>query len=190
MKRKYFFTLEIDECIRRVYRTNTGNGEVNELARRLGMPRWAVQKRAREIEAYEIKIKEPKWSEKEIQVLERVAHTQPEAIRRHLKKHGFNRSTTGIILKRKRLRLLKNLEGYSATNLAGCFGVDVKTITRWINLGYLKAKRRGTARTEKQGGDQWWVKEKSIKSFIVENIGLIDIRKVDKFWFVDLLIGA
>jgi hypothetical protein len=26
--------------------------------------------------------------------------------------------------------------------------------------------------------------------FIIENIALIDIRKVDKFWFVDLLARA
>jgi hypothetical protein len=29
-----------------------------------------------------------------------------------------------------------------------------------------------------------------IRQFIVENIALIDIRKVDKFWFVDLLARA
>lgn len=151
------------------------------------MPSWAVQRRAKEIEAYETKIKEPKWSEEELRILERNAHKQPEAIRRHLKKCGFNRTYTGIFLKRKRLRLLKNLEGYSATNLAECFGIDPHGVTSWISKGYLKAKRRGTARTKTQGGDSWWIKEKDIKKFIIESIGLIDIRKVDKFWFVDML---
>jgi transcriptional regulator with XRE-family HTH domain len=190
MRRKYFFTPEIDERIRRVYRHKTGNSEVTELAQRLGMPSYTISRRAREINAYEPKIKESRWSSKEIEILTKNAHKSLQIIRKHLKKRGFTRSFTGIHLKRRRLRLLKNLSGYTARQLAECFGCDVKTITRWINLGYLKAKKRGTLRTEKQGGDMWWIKEKNIQNFIKENIGLIDIRKVDKFWFVDILCGG
>jgi hypothetical protein len=97
----------------------------------------------------------------------------------------------GIFLKRKRMRFLQNLGGYNSRQLAECFGVSCsKTVTRWIELGHLKAERRGTNRLEIQGGDMGFIHEKNIRQFIVENIALIDIRKVDKFWFVDMLAKA
>jgi hypothetical protein len=191
MRRKeYIFTSLMDEAIRKDYRTGTGNGEVKRLAEILKIPRWRITRRAREIGAYEPKVKEPDWSEREITVLERNAHKNPETIRRSLLKHGYKRSIAGIILKRKRLRLPSNLEGYSACKLAECFGVDNKVITRWIEKGWLKAEKRGTRRTEKQGGDAYYIKEKDIRQFIVESIGVIDIRKVEKTWFVDVVANA
>jgi hypothetical protein len=35
----------------------------------------------------------------------------------------------------------------------------------------------------------WFIREKNIREFIVNNPGMIDLRKVDKFWFIDLLIN-
>jgi hypothetical protein len=111
----------------------------------------------------------------------------PERIRLALKMAGFNRSTTGILLKRKRLGMLQNMPGQSATSLAKCFGADAKMITGWIENGWLKAEKRGTHRTEKQGGDMYYILTSDVREFIIDNIGVIDIRKVDKFWFVDML---
>lgn len=71
--------------------------------------------------------------------------------------------------------------------MASEFGVDIKVVTRWIDQGWLVAGRRGTKRVESQGGDQWWIKRKHVRDFVIESIGIIDIRKVDKVWFVDLL---
>jgi hypothetical protein len=72
MRRKeYIFTSLMDEAIRKAYRTGTGNGEVKRLAEILKIPRWRITRRAREIGAYEPKVKEPDWSEREITVLER-----------------------------------------------------------------------------------------------------------------------
>ncbi len=190
-KRKYWFTPEIDELIRRTYREDgSGKGQVNNLAIRLGIPHWKVSYRAREIGAYEPRIKEPNWSEKELKILERNAHHSPETIRKVLQKYGFNRSVTGILLKRRRMRMLKNLDGQSANRLAECFGVDAKVITRWIGLGYLKAKKRELNRTPQQGGNPYYIKDNDVRDFIIENIGLIDLRKVDKFWFVDVVANC
>lgn len=191
---KYIFTPEMDEKIRITYREiQPAAGRfpvIKLLAFKLGLPRWKVSRRAREISAYEPRIKEPEWNDNELEILRRNAHKQPEVIQRHLKKAGYHRSVTGIILKRKRMRMLKNLEGYTAGQLSECFGVDAKTITRWIEKNLLQADRRGTLRTEIQGGDMWWIKEKNIRQFIIENIGLIDIRKVEKFWFVDIIVNG
>ncbi len=184
---KFVFTPAMDERIKSVYRTQVEKGAIKKLAEEIGIPRYRVSRRAREIHAYEPRIKESDWSEKEIALLEKAAYMTPERIRIKLRKAGFTRSTTGIILKRKRMKMLKNLEGQSAHNLAGCFGVDVKAVTGWLDKGYLAAKKRGTERTEKQGGDMWFIKRTEIRKFIIDSIGVIDIRKVDKFWFVDIL---
>lgn len=194
MKTKYHFTPYIDDIIKKVYREiqpiSGKSPIILLLARKLNMPRWKISRRARDIGAYEPRIKELKWSDAELRILELNTRKQPEAIQRHLKKQGYQRSITGIILKRKRMRFLKNLGGYTSRQLAEAFGIDDHCITRWINKGYLKAERRGTLRTEIQGGDMWYIKEKDIKKFIIENIGLIDIHKVEKFWFVDILING
>jgi len=188
---KYPFIKEQDEMIMRTYREiqpDAGRSPVVRLlADKLKFPRWVISRRARDIGAYEPRLKEPVWSEKELKILERNAHHHPETIRRHLKKSGFIRSITGIIIKRKRMRFLKGMDEQSVTKLAMCFGVDVHSVSRWIKEGLLKAQMRGTQRTERQGGDIYYIRDQWIRDFIKENIGLIDIRKVDKFWFVDVM---
>jgi hypothetical protein len=86
------------------------------------------------------------------------------------------------------MHLLSNLKGQSATSLAQCFGVDAKTITRWIGLGHLKAGKRGTARTAIQGGDMWFIKDKAIREFVLSCPELVDLHKVDKLWLFSLLV--
>lgn len=184
---KWAFTPQMDAQITETYRTATGDNQVNELAKKFGYPRWAVSHRARDIGAYEMRIKEPNWSDEELRVLKNNAHLTPERIRLALKMAGFNRSITGVLLKRKRLGMLQNLPGQSATSLAKCFGGDAKMITGWIENGWLKAEKRGTDRTEKQGGDMYYILTSDVRAFIIENIGVIDIRKVDKFWLIEIL---
>jgi len=190
MRNKYCITPEIDRLIIETYRRNSGNGEINALAKRLALPRWKVSRRALYLGVVEPKHREPPWSDAEINILTRWAHLVPERIALKLKACGYHRTGIAIVLKRKRLRLLRNLDCYSACALKDAFGVDVKTITRWIEKGYLKATRRGTKRTEAQGGDIWWIKEKDIKNFIIKNIHIIDIRKIDKYWMVDILTSG
>ncbi len=191
---KYIFTSEQDQLIVKTYREiqpEAGKAPVVRLlAQKFNMPPWQVSRRAREIGAYEPRIKEPRWSKKELMMLERHAHKHPENIWNHFKRNGFTRSVTGIIIKRKRMRLIKNLEGYTGRQVAEGFGIDSHCVKRWIKDGLLKAKKRETKRTELQGGDIYYIRDKDIRQFIIESIGLIDLRKVDKFWFIDVLGGG
>lgn len=41
-----------------------------------------------------------------------------------------------------------------------------------------------------QGGDIYFIRDKWVRDFILAYIAEIDIRKVDKYWFVDLLAGG
>ncbi|MDR9502676.1 MAG: hypothetical protein RI601_12865, partial [Desulfurivibrionaceae bacterium] len=109
---------------------------------------------------------------------------------RIFRNNGHQRSATAIAVKRVRLKCdTIDIDNYTATQLAGELGVDIKTVTRWIEKGWLTATRKGTKRTAAQGGDQWHIKRKHIREFIIESIGIIDIRKVDKVWLVDILTG-
>lgn len=189
-KIKYVITPEIHEKIGRVYQEMTGNNEVNELAARIGYPRHKITRYAIQQGWLATQKKEPDWTEAELKILEHLSYLSPEGIQKRLKKAGYSRSVTGIVLKRKRMRFLQNLNGQSMTQLAECFGVDGKTVQRWLLKGWLQAKRRGTNRTELQGGDAWYIKEKDVKNFIIENPELIDLRKVDKFWFIDVVANG
>ena len=196
MQTKYVVTPEIDAMIEIVYRQKAGMGScmhndspVRDLAKRINLPRWKVTRRARELGLIPKMRKEPDWCERELRILEAHAHKVPAVIQKHLRQNGFNRSVTGIILKRTRMRFLRNLDGYNGRNVALCFGVDEKTVRLWIEKGYLKAKRRGTERVKAQGGDMYWIMEKDIIRFIRNYLDVIDLRKVDKYWFVDLLLS-
>jgi hypothetical protein len=188
-KLKFPITPEMHEAIVRIYQTSTGGGQVRALARKLGYPRWAITRHAIMSGLIAKQKKEPDWMDKEIHILELNAHRSPVAIQKRLIRAGFNRSLTGIILKRKRMRFLQNLDGESATSLGECLGVDQHFVTEAIRGGKLKAERRETQRTEKQGGDMWFIRNRNIRTYILNWLNEIDIRKVDKYWFVDLLTG-
>lgn len=188
--RKYFITTAMAEEIERVYLSATGKNEVNELAARLKLPRWKISRYAIQRGWVKKCQKEPDWTERELNILGQSAHRGLDAIQRRLKKAGFTRSITGIQIKRKRMRFLKNMNGQSGCSLAECFGVDFKTVQRWIRLGYLRTDRRGTNRLEVQGGDIFYIKDAWVKEFVINCVDIIDFRKVDKWWLVDLLIGA
>ena len=55
---------------------------------------------------------------------------------------------------------------------------------------YLKAKRRGTARTERQNGDIYLIHERDVRCFILEHPMDIDLRRVDQLWFLDLITNG
>jgi hypothetical protein len=171
----------------RVYQRDTGNGQVRALAQRLGYPRWKITRYAMQAGLIAKQKKEPDWNERELRILEHNARHSPERIQIKLKIAGYRRSATGIVLKRKRMRYLRNLDGMSATSLAECLGVDNHFVTRAIAGGRLKAEKRGTRRTEKQGGDTNYIKDKNIRNYILTWLPEIDIRKVDKYWFCHLL---
>jgi hypothetical protein len=134
--------------------------------------------------------KEAYWSQTEEWVLQRWGHLTDAAIRTKLEKAGYKRSLTAVNLKVRRLRIKQNLDGYSANRLAEAFGIDRHIIARWIRLGYLRAERRGTARTEAQGGDMYWIRRDDVRTFILGNPEEVDLAKVEKIWFLDLITNG
>jgi DNA-directed RNA polymerase specialized sigma24 family protein len=185
---KYPSNSRIDEAITKAYNQyrEFGNRKaIRNLAERIAWPRWAVNRRAREIGIAQTK--ESAWSEAEESILHRWGHLVDQGIQTKLAKAGFQRSLTAVHLKVTRLRIKKNLDGYSATSLSKAFGVDGHVVTKWIQRGLLKAERRGTARIDQQNGDTYWITNAAVKQFIVAYPNEISLAKVEKFWFLDLV---
>jgi hypothetical protein len=185
-RRQYVFNDQIDQLIREIYlnhrdaKTRLG---IRPLAKKVGMPPWALKKRARELGL--ARTKELPWSEPELAILSRYAWMSDERIRLKLKAAGYARTVTGIHLKLKRMRFKHDGSFYSAYSLAQALGIDAHAVTRWIRSGHLKAKFRGTARGPQQNGDSYLIQEKDVRRFILEHPTDIDLRKVDQLWFLD-----
>lgn len=190
---KWIITPELHERIKDLYHAQVGmtnQGVVREFAKSIGYPKWKISRYAVKQGWATRQHKEPDWSGREKRLLQSSGHLSIERIQKNLARAGFRRSLTGIVLKRKRMRVPSNLQGQSARSVALCFGVDDHVITRWIRLGWLKAHKRGTKRHPQQGGDIYYIKDCWIREFIIQYIAEIDLRKVDKYWLVDLLAGG
>lgn len=173
--------------IKQTYAGTTGNGEIKTLASWLGIPRWKVTRFAISQGWLQKAVRSPPWTPEEDAALEKYARYCVEKIVMKMKKEGFTRTATAIRLRLKRTRMLKNLDGYSSRQLADCLGVDAKTVLRMIEQKKINAERRGTARTAQQHGDIWWIKPRNIRNFLIDYIAEIDMRKIDRFWLVDML---
>lgn len=185
-------TPEQHEEIKRTYQNKKyKDGSVARLAEKLGIPKWKVSKYAASHGFLKtMRKKDPNWTKEEVRILQKNAHNSPEVIQKKLKKHGFSRTVCGIFQKRKAMRMLRNLEGQCARSLAECLGVEEHFVTRMIKCGNLKAIRRKMNRKESQGGNPYLIIDKDVKEFIINNLDQIDLRKVDKYWFVDLLVNG
>jgi len=186
--RRYVFTDQIDQFIREIYLSDRATRKlpgIQLLAKKIGMPHWALKKRARELGL--ARTKELPWSEAELAILSRYAWMSDERLRLKLKAAGYARTATGIHLKLKRMRFKHDGSFYSANSLAQALGIDPHAVTRWINSGHLKAKLRGTARGPLQNGDTYVIQEKDVRQFILEHPTDVDLRKVDQLWFLDLI---
>jgi len=179
-----------DRKITDLYQKNTKSGAIKDFCKRHGIQKHIVRNRAVELGVVQPMRKETNWSQQEIELLESHYHKTAQAIRQIFTKNGYSRTDTAITVKRKRLKLfIADADIYTAARLAGIMGVDKKVITRWIDKGWLKATRKGTDRTIQQGGDMYQITPKAVRDFIGDNVAIIDIRKIDKFWLVDLLIN-
>ena len=186
--RKYLFSDQSDQLIREAYLSRHDAKiplSIQMLAKRIGIPHWAVKKRARELGL--ARTKELPWSERELAILARYAWMSDERIRLKLKAAGYARTVTGIHLKLKRMRFKHDGSFYSANSLSQALGIDPHAVTRWIRSGHLKAKLRGTARGPQQNGDTYVIHEKDVRRFVLEHPTEIDLRKVDQLWFLDLI---
>lgn len=182
----------LDPQIRTAWPGLSGKGAVKHLAEDLGVPRWWLSHRAKALGlAIPRMTKEPPWTAAEDALMKRVPLHDPDRCHEIFREHGFQRTATAIVVRAKRLNISRRYrDTFSATAIARVFGVDSKTTTGWILKGLLKAAKRATRRLPQQGGDPWSVTRDELRRFLIEQLDMIDFRKVDKFAIVDLLAAA
>jgi len=180
----------LDALIRRTYETKPDKGAVKALARQTGRPRHWIRARALTLGCVVPRFKAPPWRDAEKAIVLDNAHKRPATIQKLLKRAGFERTEAAIAVMIKRSGAdTQDPDHFTARGLASVMGIDGSVVAAWITKGWLAAKRRGTERTAAQGGDQWWIHRRDVRRFIVDNAAVVDIRKADKFWLIDLLAG-
>ena len=180
---------DIDDRIRAGWAEFTGKkGEVAALANKLGLRRHWLTVRATKLQLVQPFHKEPPWTAAELTLLKKAPLHNLDKAAQVFRTHGFRRSPTAIAMKARKVGVSRRYtETLSATAAAKILGVDSKAITSCCIDGSLKATRRNTKRLNQQGGDAWSIERAEFKRYILDNLGRIDIRKVDKFAFADLL---
>lgn len=184
---KYVPDAGVDALIRAAYvlQRSGDRTALKQVARKLGWPAYAVARRGAELGLS--RTKEKQWSPEEEAILFACGHLTRSGVQRRLRQAGYQRTCAAIALKMLRMRVKSNLDGYSAHSLAIAMGVDVHKILSWIKRGLLEAERRGTDRTPRQGGDSWWITHKAVRQFVLRSPDEIDLYRVEKFWFLDLI---
>lgn len=175
------WTPEADTYLRARYDPGA-KGRAHDLAIIFGIPRWNVNRRATQLGLS--RMKERRWTLEENAELEQLL---PSMSIHNLAKH-FGRSRNAIILKSRRLGLRKRDEGYTASSLARALGVDDKWVTARIASGKLHAGHRQTERTHT--GDYYLITDADVLAMIREHPYEIEIRKVDRYWFMDLIVPS
>jgi hypothetical protein len=151
------------------------------------MPRWAVYQRALQIVVVTSSHQKKKWEDEEIKILKKNARYEPQTIKKRLEAAGFQRSISSIVLKRKRMRLLVNLKGMSACLCAEFLGIDLHRVLDFIKSGLLKAE---IIRQDREGKANYYIRGKNLRSVIMNNPDLIDLRKIEKYYFIELLANG
>ena len=171
----------------RLYVGGRDRQAIAEAAKRLELPRWRITRRG--VQLGLARAKEKPWSEAEVRLLRENMHYGVDEISRRFYAAGYPRSPAAVLVKRKRLCLTtrNGAFGYTANALARLLGVDSHAVYPWIARGMLPAERCLTLRLPTQGGDQYWIRRSDVRSFAFRFPELIDTRKLDGVWFIELL---
>ena len=182
-KKKYHWTPEQDAFIKTHYNP-TIRGRSTKIAQAMKLPRWSINRRARELGLS--RLKEPPWTPKDTAYLGQHYHKMPiKAVARKL-----GRTPVAVNLKAKRLGYRKHGEGYSLNTLAQALGVDPHWVRNKVTQGTLQASCRNTNRTPQQGGDSYLITDTDVATFVKDHTFDIDLGKVDRLWFLDVVHHA
>jgi hypothetical protein len=188
-KRRWHYTPEIDARIRQAYENPT-RGSINTACQATGLPKYILVRRAAMLGFITPRFKQAEWSRKEIELLKEYGHHTPQVIARKLKTAGYSRSVAAVATKLKREDIDRtDPDHYTGGQLARLMGVPSKTISWWINKEGLPATPSGD-RSDRQGGHAWKIHRQRLRGWIKDHGQLVDLRKVDRYWFLDLVFNG
>jgi transposase-like protein len=134
-----------------------------------------------------------RWLQTELDVVEKYAHCALETIQRKLTGVSpHKRTRTAIARQIARLRLRSSLDGLNHTQLAQALGVADSTLHKWRQDKLIKAHRLPSLDQHKGAHDiylqaPWYYSHMEIKRFVFRFPSLIDLRKVNQLWFIELV---
>ena len=167
---------------------------LKNLSRLTGRPRAWFTNRAAVQGLSRPKFREPDWCDAELAILDAKAHLSPGYIRELLRDAGYRRTVNAIVIKLRRRRGWQREKAdsrYSKLMLMECFGVSGGVLSRWAADYGLKVEREwrmaGDRHEPPSPKAEWNVRASELRRFVADNVAIIDFRKVDKFWLVDLL---
>lgn len=176
----------VDAQIKRAYADGSNvRGAVAELARRIDRPRDWISRRAVQLGLVQPRYKPGPWSAEELAILEEHYTLSPRAIAARLRKAGYSRTETAVIVQRKRcgLRASDDPDRWCARQLADAMGVEVHKVLRWIERGMLKATRQGDEAP-------WAIHRRDVRAFLITHLGDWDHRRCEQLWLVEILAGS
>jgi hypothetical protein len=194
-RRRRIYTPEIDDRIREIYsrpiplgKNFQGGIGVKALAQELGWPPHAITQRARDLGIG--RVKEKPWTQEEIAALDELAHYTPPTIERKFRELGFSRTEQSIAVMRKRREAHKGGKYFSGHALQMLMGMGDHVVDRkWIKMG-LKFILKGTRRHGGQNADTRLFHIDEIRRFFIEHPEEIDLLKVDKWFFLEMITAG
>jgi hypothetical protein len=176
----------IDAAIRRAYASGKF-GAARRCADACNRPRWWIVARAKELGLRQLKTQHGKpWTDRERGVVRAAAHLPVGEIKARLKASGYRRTPAMILalMAREKIEATRD-RPLSGSQVAELMGVDINTLTRHIGGGRLIAGRAGEVTPN--GSAQYLIEPVELARFIIKHPQMIDLRKVDPVWFIDLL---
>lgn len=185
-KKFYDPTEEELEIIRKFYdSTSEGTSKIMTLLNNK-YPRWFIQKTACKLKLTK-RGTARKWTPQEEAVLEK------NLVRRNkgYLERTLDRSWVSIKKKLYNMRLKKHEIGLTKQQVLDILGHKHRyQLDKWISSGKLHTTTKQTERTEAQGGDMYHIEPRHLRTFIIDHFNEIDFGAVDRFMFVQCLIGA
>lgn len=156
----------------------------NELAQWLGVTPSAIKKWAQQLGVS--RNSDPRWTQEEMDYLEKnLFKMSSKDIAKHL-----GRTVIAVRAKTNRLSLYRtHIDGYTKADLALGLGIrDHHKIEKWIERGWIKGKKLPIS--EYATRQPWLFTAKAIRDFIIAHPEEIDLRRVEKIWFIDIMAGG
>jgi len=185
MREKFPISEKNDATIRRMIKSNYS---VTDIRKATGMSHYRLKRYIIDEDLIDnVKFRYSRWSDTELSFLEKYQYLTNKSLSVKFHKSGFNRSPVAVSIMRRRLRLLQNKKGMSASQLSLCLGVSHAVILRDVQKKRLIVKQNDM---KKDGNIEYVIKEADIREYITNNISAIDLAKVDKYWFLDLFTNT
>jgi AraC-like DNA-binding protein len=162
---------------------------MNQIAKESGFNPRTLYNRAYELGfTNKLTVKRTKWFEMEKKIVEDNRTMSDRTISRKLLESGFNKTEAMVTsYKRKRKISWNNGDRLSASQIAEGLGVHHTTVRVWIQLGKLKGEKIEMVLFNET--NPFLVTSQDLKKFIDKNRELIDLRRADKYFIFDVLLG-